>query len=224
MSTIDGRIIVQNWGAGKKMKDFSRMYEKCHESFGSHAWMVGRVTMEKDFTEGKKPLLTKSTRLVSRDSFIGDGNADSFAIAVDPKGKLGWQRNEIDGDHIIELLSEQVSNSYLHYLQQKGISYIVAGKKQIDFKLALKQLSRLFPIQTIMLEGGGHINGSMLNDGLIDEISLLIVPIADGTPKSPTTFEVSEYLQKKSATQLQLAEVKQLEMDVLWVKYRANKK
>jgi riboflavin biosynthesis pyrimidine reductase len=221
MSTIDGRIIVENWGARNKVKEYSGIYEKCHESFRSQAWMVGRVTMEKDFTEGKKPRLTKSGRPFSREVFVGDEKATSFAIAVDTKGKLGWESNEIDGDHIIELLSGQVSNAYLHYLQQKGISYIVAGKKEVDFAQALKQLSKFFPIQTIMLEGGGHINGALLSEGLIDEISLLIIPVADGTSKSPTTFEITENLQKRKAQQLQLAQVKKMKGGVLWLKYRS---
>ena len=110
----------------------------------------------------------------------------------------------------------------MYYLQRKSISYIIAGESEIDFKNALSQIGELFPIQTIMLEGGGHVNGSLLNEELIDELSLLIVPIADGTPKTPTTFEVSEYLSKKPAAQLQLTEVKQMENSVLWLKYKVK--
>lgn len=220
MSSVDGRIISANWGEKEQIKSFSAIYERCHESFESDAWMVGRVTMEKDFTKGEKPELTKPETPIAREPFVADKEATSFAIAVDGKGKLGWNDNEISGDHIVEILTEAVSDEYLYYLQQKGISYIFAGKEELDFKAALNQLAALFPIKTIMLEGGGHVNGSLLNEGLIDELSLLIIPIADGTPKSPTTFEVSEYLQKKTASKLHLTGVKQLEVDVVWLKYR----
>jgi riboflavin biosynthesis pyrimidine reductase len=64
--------------------------------------------------------------------------------------------------------------------------------------------------------------GSLLNAGLIDELSLLVLSIADGAPHTPTTFEVSEYLQRKPATPLQFMEVKKLENDVLWLKYRVS--
>jgi riboflavin biosynthesis pyrimidine reductase len=222
MSTIDGRIIGANWGDAERRKVFSAIYEKCHESFEAQAWMVGRVTMEKDFTKGVKPEGVTPDKPIARETFIGDINATSFAIAVDAQGKLGWTNNEISGDHIIEILTEQVSDGYLHYLRQLGISYLFAGKETVDLTSALQQLGELFPIQTIMLEGGGHINGSLLNEGLIDELSLLLLPIADGTPNTPTTFEVSTYLQKKPATLLQLIEVQQLEEGVLWLKYRVN--
>jgi hypothetical protein len=50
----------------------------------------------------------------------------------------------------------------------------------------------------------------------------LIIPIADGTQKSPTTFEVSEYLQKNSAFRLHVTDVKQLGVDVGWLKYKVE--
>jgi riboflavin biosynthesis pyrimidine reductase len=224
MSTVDGRIISENWGTEKRKKILYRIYEKCHGSFDSQAWMCGRATLEKDFTEAEKPKFIKSKKRIAKLPFIGDRAASSFAIAVDPKGKLGWKRNNISGDHIIELLTEQVSNAYLDYLQQKNVSYIFAGKKGIDFRKALEQLVKLFPIRTIMLEGGGHVNGSLLNEGLIDELSLLLIPVADGTPKTPTTFEVSEYLQKKPATLLRLKAMQHLQDDVLWLKYSVKRK
>lgn len=219
-STVDGRIISSNWGGEEMRQRFGTVYENCHKSFDSQAWMVGRVTMEKDFTKGKQPELKSSTRPISREAFIGDKAATSFAIVVDPGGKLGWNANAIDGDHVIEVLTEQVGDDYLYYLQQQGISYIFAGDKDVSFDVALSQLATLFPIETIMLEGGGHINGSLLNAGLINELSLLVLPVADGTAKTPTTFEVSEYLKKQPAAQLQLLDMKKLEHDVIWLRYK----
>lgn len=219
-SSVDGRIIAENWG--DKLLQFGGLYEDCHNTFDSQAWMVGRVTMEKDFTEGKQPKLAKPERPMRRVPFIGDKTATSFTVAVDAKGKLGWEKNEIDGDHIIEILSESVSDDYLQYLQNKNISYIFGGKDKLDFNIALQQLNELFAIETLMLEGGGNINGSLLNAGLIDELSLLILPIADGTVNTPTTFEVGHYLPKNGVHDLKLIDVQKLRDDVLWLRYRVN--
>ena len=217
-ATIDGRIIGENWGQNSDR--FGSVYEYCHDTFNAEAWMVGRVTMEKDFTGGKKSELVKTSKLIKREAFVGNKEAKSFAIAVDPHGKLGWDENEIDGDHVIEILSESVSDEYLQYLQAKNVSYIFAGQGNIDFSLAFNQLHDLFKIKTLMLEGGGNINGSILNAGLIDEVSLLVLPIADGTPNTPTIFDVREYLPKTPARQLKLLDVKKLEHDVIWLRYK----
>ncbi|GGF22528.1 RibD family protein [Hymenobacter cavernae] len=219
MSSVDGRILTTSW-TDELLRTYGGVFEKYHQTFTSQAWMCGRVTMEKDFSGGVQPELQAAPHPIAREPFIGDKDATSFAIAADAHGKLGWENNETGGDHIIEVLTEQVSDEYLYYLQRKGISYVFAGKEELDFASALQQLAALFPIETLMLEGGGHLNGSLLNAGLIDELSLLLLPIADGTPKSPTTFEVSEYLRKTPATQLELKQVQQLEDDVVWLKYR----
>jgi riboflavin biosynthesis pyrimidine reductase len=217
-SSVDGRIIPENWG--DRLDRFGSLYEDCHNSFDSQAWMVGRVTMEKDFTEGKSPELKKATKKIERKPFVGNTSANSFAVAVDAKGKLGWNGNEIDGDHIIEILSESVSDDYLQYLQDKKISYLFAGAENLDFAFALSQLYDVFKIQTLMLEGGGGINGSLLNAGLIDEISLLILPIADGTLNSATTFDIADYLPKKDTQDLKLLDIQKLDQGVVWLTYR----
>lgn len=217
-SSVDGRIISENWG--DKLQQYGGLYEDCHNSFDSQAWMVGRVTMEKDFTEGKAPELIKPEKPVPRQAFVGNAKATTFAIAVDAQGKLGWEENEVDGDHIIEILSESVSDGYLQYLRSKNISYIFAGKEQLDFPLALSQLHDVFGIKTVMLEGGGSINGSLLHAGVIDEISILILPLVDGTVDSATTFDVGQYLPRQDAHELKLIDVQKLAYQVLWLRYQ----
>lgn len=222
--SIDGRIIFANWGDDIPKGKYSELYNLCHERYESQGWILGRVSLERDFSDGTKPELMMPERPIKRDPFLGDPQAKTFAVTVDSKGKLGWRTNEIDGDHIIAVLLEQVSDEYLYYLQRKSISYIFAGVNEVDLKLAMEQLSELFSIEKIMLEGGGCLNGSFLNDGLMDEISLLLLPIADGTPNTQTVLEISHPLRKNPATHLHLAEVHQLKEDVLWLKYKINNK
>lgn len=222
MTSIDGKILTANWGQNEHTKRYSKLYEEAHNSFDSDAWMCGRVTMEKDFTKGVLPEIKTVNAPIARTDFVADKAATSFAIAVDAHGKLGWTEPDISGDHVVVVLTEQIGDGYLAYLQEKGISYIFGGEYELDFATVLDKLGNLFPIKVLMLEGGGHLNGSLLNAGLIDEISQLIIPVADGTPKSPTSFEVSENLLKAPATFLQLSEVKQMDEGVVWLKYKAK--
>jgi riboflavin biosynthesis pyrimidine reductase len=218
-ATIDGKIISANWGAPELAAQFGELYNQCHEAYNSQGWILGRVSLEQDFSKGIKPDLVPAPQPVSRKPFIGDKEASTFAVTFDTKGKLGWNSNEIGGDHIIAVLTEDVSDAYLYYLQRKGISYLFAGKEQPDLHIAMAQLTSLFNIQKIMLEGGGHLNGAFLNERLIDEISLLLLPIADGTPKAATVFEVTNVLKKAPAASLRLSEITRLDNDVIWLKY-----
>ena len=80
----------------------------------------------------------------------------------------------------------------LDYLRSLGISYILAGAQNIDLALALDKCDRLAGIHRITLQGGGIINGSFAKAGLIDEISLVITPVLEGTTGIATSFDTDE--------------------------------
>jgi hypothetical protein len=84
-STVDGKILTAHWENEEWAKNFKDLYEKYHQSFNSNAWILGRVSMEKDFSGGAKPELIEPDQPISRKPFIGNKEATSFAIAVDGK-------------------------------------------------------------------------------------------------------------------------------------------
>ena len=63
--------------------------------------------------------------------------ADSYAISVDTLGKLRWSSGDLDGDHLVCVVSEQVTADYLTILREKGISYVVAGEPLVDLTEAV---------------------------------------------------------------------------------------
>ena len=175
------------------------------------------MTMEKDFTKCRPPTPRPDGPALGRQDFVADHQARSFAIAVDAHGKLGWDSAFIDDDHLIAVLTEQVPDAYLAGLRALGVSYVFGGERELDLAVVLEKLGRLFPIETILLEGGGHLNGSLLRASLVDEISLLYLPIADGASRSATSFEQGP--EPGPARQLKLLSVEQRPHDVLWVRY-----
>lgn len=216
MSSLDGRTILSRWGE----KPDTREYETTAATFGADAWMCGRVTMEKDFTEGRAPDLQPVAEPLDRSDFVAEHSAESFVVAVDAHGKLGWEAADIDGEHLISVLTEQVSDEYLAYLRRVGVSYVFGGAQKLDFIVVLTKLGQLFPIRTILLEGGGHLNGSLLRAGLVDELSLLYYPVVDGAPTSPTIFEQGE--QPGPGRPFELLHVEQRPAGILWLRYQAT--
>ena len=90
------------------------------------------------------------------------------------------------------VLSEQVSDAHLAGLRAEPVSYIFAGKHEIDLGLALEILNRELGIKRLLLEGGGGSNGAFLRAGLVDEISLAILPAVDGAKGAPSVFDSSD--------------------------------
>jgi 2,5-diamino-6-(ribosylamino)-4(3H)-pyrimidinone 5'-phosphate reductase len=139
---------------------------------------------------------------------------------VDASGRLAWRSSDIDGDHVVAILSERVSDAYLAFLRERGVSYLLAGAHDVDLPLALEKIGERFGVQTLMLEGGGRINGGMLRAGLIDEVSVLVAPVVDGRIGTPALFDVDG--QGFGPRRLALEEVERRAGDVLWLRYRVE--
>ena len=82
--------------------------------------------------------------------------AKSYAVAVDPSGRLLWKRNDIGGDHVIVILTRTVPASHLAFLRERGVSYLIAGNDHIDFPAALAKLKSRFGINRLAVEGRGN--------------------------------------------------------------------
>lgn len=210
--SIDGRIA----GVGYVAK-LGEEYERTAGTFRADGWIIGRVSMEPYAGKTRIPRRNGRGRISRRD-FIADADAKSYAIAIDPSGKLTWRSNAIGEDRVITILTERVPDDYLAFLQSKRVSYVFAGKTDIDLRTALSKLRRKFGIRKLLLEGGGKINGSFLAEDLIDELSILIAPVADGSNGTPTLFDTET--SKSYRRKLRLISVKKIEGDMVWLRYR----
>ena len=214
VSSVDGKID----GSALSSVMAEGEYEATGAKLKGDAWICGRTTMQQHFAQ-KKPFVSMSKKPAgSRPVFVAR-RAKSYAISVDTLGKLRWSGGDLDGDHLICVVSEQAPEDYLDMLRQKGISYIVSGKSSVDLRKAVDQLGKHFRIRTLLLEGGGHINWAFLQAGLVDELSLLVVPGIDGRHDIPAVFDGLSPSQKK-AVPLRLKSIERRKRDTLWLRYR----
>ncbi len=213
VSTVDGKIIVNRWPI--KGAD---VFELSAATIKSDGWIVGRKTMA-EFSS-KKPRRKRSGRFsISKTDFVAEHTQKTYAVVIDPSGKLNWEVNHVDTEHVIEVLSEKVSAEYLDHLRSRNVSYIFAGKSALNLKLALLKLNKLFGIKRMMVQGGGLNNGSFLNAGLLDELSLIIVPVADGEMGTSSVFDIPPGQKKKKAVLLKLKSAKRYKKDYMWLKF-----
>ena len=217
MASVDGRIVTEGWPLAAEGR---RQYEQVHASYEPDGWICGRVTMEQHFAAGVRgdDQIAREYAGPPRPDFVAPGEHGSFAIAVDPRGKLLWSSGDVDGDHVVAVLTHRVGDEYLATLRERGVSYLLAGQEDVDLPLALEKIGAHLGVRTLMLEGGGGINGSFLRDGLIDEVSLLVAPVADGRVGTPAVFDVlgADVTPKRLA----LESVQRRAEDLLWLRYR----
>jgi riboflavin biosynthesis pyrimidine reductase len=212
MSTIDGKIdggAIHDVAPGDD-------YETTGEQLNGDAWICGRTTMEMHFADGVFTP-TSNTPAGPQPPFVAR-RAESYAICVDTSGKLAWSSNDLDGDHLICIVSESAAAEYLAMLREKQISYIVAGEESVDLPKAVDLLGQHFDIRTLLLEGGGHINGGFVAANLVDEVSLLIAPGIDARGNIAAVFD-GLAADNWSATRLTLKSLDRRAGDVLWLRY-----
>lgn len=215
LPSIDGRIVTRGWD----VPSATREYEKTAATFGADAWIIGRISMEP--YAGKARIPARRTREpIGREDFVADHDATSYAIAIDPSGKLRWRANDIDGEHVITILTESVSDRYLAFLRSKGVSYLFGGKSRIDLPRVLAALRARFGIRKLLLEGGGRINGSFLAANLIDELSILVAPIADGGIGTPSLFDAAD--GRGPARKLKLVSTAKRGGGIVWLRYKVR--
>lgn len=193
VTSIDGKVtgdfLFQN-----ECAEATEIYYRLNRERKSDGFICGRVTMQGSFTGGFYPDLSQYKPVDKKRDFIVDNLSGFYAIAFDTHGKLGWESNKIidpdkdpgyDGAQIIEVLSEDVDERYLGYLEAMEIPYIFAGDTAIDVELALFKLKNIIGCETLLLEGGSIINGAFERAGAVDELSLVVAPVIAGKDSKP---------------------------------------
>jgi riboflavin biosynthesis pyrimidine reductase len=212
--SIDGRIVTTDWNLGRTP---TAEYERIAGTFDADAWIIGRVSMEPYAGNARVPRRPVREK-IRRIDFVAPHDAESYAIAIDPSGKLKWTSGSIDGEHVITVLTKKVSDAYLAFLQSKKVSYLFGGKSRIDLPRVLEKLHDRFGIRKLLLEGGGRINGSFLAAGVIDELSILVAPVADGGMGKPALFDAP----RSAVTKLKLMSSERVKGDIVWLRYRVK--
>ncbi len=212
LPSVDGRIVTSGWGLGRGLL---AEYESTAATFDADAWIIGRVSMEPYAGRARVPP-RRSREPLPRTDFVARPDAPSYAIALDPSGKLRWESASIDGEHAVAVLTASVPDRRLAFLRARGVSYLFGGKRELDLRRVLRKLRSRLGIRRLLLEGGGKTNGSFLAAGLVDELSLLVAPVADGAVGTPTLFDRDA---PGPARRLRLLAVERRAGELVWLRY-----
>ena len=143
-------------------------------------------------------------------------------VIIDTKGKLQGllhtcRRFDLCRDVII-LVSEATPLRYLQYLDERHFPHHCIGRESVDLLSALELLSREYHIKTIMTDTGSILAGLLINQDLIDEISLLIHPVLIGKK----TYNMFSDIENTHT--LTLVKCQRMEKQYIWLLYKKKRK
>ncbi|MCM1312050.1 MAG: dihydrofolate reductase family protein [Bacteroides sp.] len=225
MSSVDGRLLPRRWTApfdGTNPSELFKEYAAIGQNLCTDAWMFGKATTKEVF-----PNLFKSKGEPTEETgkvHIGNRNSTRLFITIDPDADILFTSDTFRGDNILTILGANATTDYLAALEEKGISYIVMERVD-NLKLAMELIAKHFGVKCISLQGGGIIDGAMLAQGLLSELSLVIYPGIDGLSTIPSIFEYIGQAEEKPAEgqALQLLSVEQKPLGIVWLHYKFHK-
>ena len=167
--------------------------------------VYGAVTMAQ-FADGllkdKEPL-PSAGEAFPREDYIAECDASKYYLAIDPSGTVAYDSKYIEkrgrGKHgIIHVLTENISDDYLSYLRKLEISYIFCGRELLDPVMMMEKAYSLFGIRKAILSGGAYADWTLLEKGLVDELTVMFNPVVDGNPAAHSVFRRSEGMDAAS--------------------------
>ncbi|MNW52138.1 Riboflavin biosynthesis protein RibD [compost metagenome] len=196
-STLDGKIASKSgdskWISNESAREIVHSMRHRHQGI-----MVGVGTIVAD-----NPVLT--TRL----SVPG---LSPVRIIVDSSLRIPDHSNVLtDGlAPTIVLTTSRADEARVSSLLERGIQVVVCGDgPEVQLEQAMKKLGEM-GISSILVEGGGRLNGSILQNKLADEIVLFLAPKLIGGLDAPGSFMFKGYELMKDAVTLQDLVVEQL--------------
>lgn len=224
LSSLDGKINGP-FMASEVTRLLGGEYGKIRTKMNADAWLYGTTTV-KEFLNFREPVLEENA-CVPEGDFVAEDEKKPYFVALDVKGELGWESGRFTNKgrteaHVIEILTEEVSPSYCAYLRAHGVSYILAGKTELDCETAMEKLHRLFHIDKLLLCGGGAADWTFLQAGMVDELSLVLSPVTDGSTGTASIFTRLPELSAGEPVEFELKAVKQIGSGGFYLNYLAK--
>ena len=221
LQSVDGNI-DGDFFTVPEMGSAYRAFARIRKEYACDAVISGATTAAEIYRGGFIGILPKTSERWPRTDRKA-GSAEKYAVVIDGTGSVRWESGSVErrGEklHVIAVLQETVSDAYISHLRKAEVSYIFAGKNGLDLPLAARKLKELFCIESMLLSGGGVVDWSFLQAGLVDEISLVVPPVIDGGVRLPSAFDDSLLAVGHAPVALHLTDVQRLEGDALWLCY-----
>jgi riboflavin-specific deaminase-like protein len=118
---------------------------------------------------------------------------------------------------IIILTSGRAPAGNLRRLRAVADEVKVFGKREIDFAAAFAWLRKECKVKRLLCEGGGELNMTLLQLGLVDEIHQTICPLIFGGRTAPTLADGAGVNGLKDAIRLRIKSVKRAGQELFLV-------
>jgi 2,5-diamino-6-(ribosylamino)-4(3H)-pyrimidinone 5'-phosphate reductase len=119
----------------------------------------------------------------------------------------------------LALCTEVTPAGHLEYLAEVGVEALTVGDDRVDLRAALEYLADRIGVKTVRVDSGGTLNGVLLRNGLVDEVSVLVSPYLVGGVTQKSLFRAPDLTEASGVIGLRLTGVEEVRDGVVWLKY-----
>jgi diaminohydroxyphosphoribosylaminopyrimidine deaminase/5-amino-6-(5-phosphoribosylamino)uracil reductase len=204
------------------LKTASTLDGKIASKTGDSRWVTGAVAREQVHTlrhQHEAIMVGIGTVLADDPSLTTRASVPAIhptRIIVDSSLRLPLEAKVVTDRSVrtIVLTTEQADADKRQALAAAGVEVVACGEgSKVDLREAMKKLGEL-EIGSILLEGGGALNGAMLEAGLIDKIILYYAAKIIGGAASPGTFTFDGFEKMADAIELERVSVEMAGEDI----------
>jgi diaminohydroxyphosphoribosylaminopyrimidine deaminase/5-amino-6-(5-phosphoribosylamino)uracil reductase len=201
-SSLDAKIATRNgesqWMTGEASRAFVHRLRNQVDGV-----IIGIGTVLKD-----DPMLTARIR----------GGKDPYRIILDSQLRIPEEAKviKVSPSRTVIATTELAPRDRVEKLEKEGVRVLIFESKQgrVDLKSLLSKLGEMGMI-TLLVEGGSQINGSFLDEGLIDKIIIFLSPKLIGDPQALGIFGGHGVINLKEAILLSEVKIRRIGEDVL---------
>lgn len=200
-ATMDGKIATRDgdskWISGEASR---RLVHRLREQ--TDGVLVGIGTVLRD-----DPILTARTKK----------GKEPYRIVLDSRLKIPEDARvfEHSPSEVILVTTRSAPAEKIERLEEKGIRILIIDSKEgrVDLRICLNKLGEI-GLMSILVEGGSKINGSFLDEGLIDKFLLFLSPKCLGDSRAPGIFGGRGVSNLKEAVELKETKTKRIGEDI----------
>jgi diaminohydroxyphosphoribosylaminopyrimidine deaminase / 5-amino-6-(5-phosphoribosylamino)uracil reductase len=201
-ATLDGKMATRNGDSKWISNETSRCF--VHRTRNEvDGVVVGIGTVFKD-----DPLLTARVR----------GGRDPYRIILDSRLQIPEEAKVIglSSSKTIIATTAVAPRDKIERLEKAGVHVLILESKngRVDLRALLSRLGQM-GMMSILVEGGGHVNGAFFDEGLIDKFLLFLSPRLLGDSQAMGIFAGKGADQLQKSTTVKELKVKKIGGDIL---------
>ena len=192
--TVDGKIATTHGDSTISSKQDKKRVHKLRSSVD--AIIVGITTV-----------LVDNPRLTVR--FVKNKEKDPARIIVDSTGRIPFESKILQTASKIKTIvavTKRAPYDKIHKIKDTGAIVITAGTETVDL-VELFSILKKMGFKKFLVEGGGELNWSLLQLGIVDQLIVTIAPRIVGGRAATTLVEGDGYTKISEGLKMELKKV-----------------